>query len=191
MEKQRWILTGRTILASACCSVFVSVAAAQSTEMDRPTRLSSPEASIRFDASVVHYYSFTAGPGEFTILVAAQHNSFYAAGWMHFTLYDQNMKEMQDVSLSLGTNEKQEIHRYTLSKKSNVLLKVSADNTCVCSGAANWGRYRFRLSGAIDVGGDQVAWITGIPHEGILTVKMKDGSSQEIDLKKVAGISIR
>jgi hypothetical protein len=194
MDKQRLNFLSRAIATAISCSlVFNAVGSAQSAEMDRPTSLSAPQVSITFNTpNVVHYYSFNAGPGEVTIMVGSKANGgAFGGGTVYWTLYDQDSKKVDTITLSSGSTETQEIHRYTLKTRMTVLLKVDAQMVCVCAPTQQGGLYRFRLSGAVDVGGGSEAWLTGIPHEGLLTLRMKDGSTREIDLKEVAGISIR
>lgn len=182
MEKKLWTLavgTILTMLASVWCSFSVRAAAAQSTEMDRPTRLSSPDASVVVDRPVTHYYAFDAGPGEITVLVAVTH---LLVNW---DLLDPNLKSMTGDSLYNSGSEDQKITRITLTRKATVVLKLRSDVYSIGGG----GSYRFRVGGAVDVGSG--SWISNIPHQGILTVKMKDGSIKEIDLKEVAAVSVR
>jgi hypothetical protein len=178
--KQCWNVGMRVSLVSVMFIVLVRSATAQSTEMDRPTRLNQPEVSAVVDTPIIHYYAFDAGPGEVTILVAATH---LLVNW---ELLDPNMRSMTEDSLYNGdTNEDQKMTKIKLIRKATVVLKVRSN---IYSNGGG-GTYRFRLGGAVDVGGEP--WIATIPHVGILTIKMKDGSLKQIDLKDVVGVSVR
>src|SRR5262245_32493148 len=61
-----------SVFAVGCLVGFATVLNAQSTQMHRPTRVTSIETTARFRGPLVHYYAFEAGPGKFTLFTAAQ-----------------------------------------------------------------------------------------------------------------------
>jgi hypothetical protein len=147
---------------------LVGPAGAQSTELDRRTRLIATEASASFDRPVVHYYAFEAGPGEFTLLSAAllTDGGIFAAGNIWFYVLDGNLKEVDSVNLSLGDAEQQKLTRYTLTRKSAVVLEVEVGTFAFSKG----GRYRFRLGGAVNIGAAPAALAPAVPPTAIASV---------------------
>jgi outer membrane protein len=142
-----------SVVAICCLLGFVRVSSAQSTEMDRPTPVTSIDTSARFDRPLVHYYSFEAGPGEFTLLTAAllTDGGVFAAGNIWFRVLDGNLREIESINLSLGNTEEQKLNRYTLAQRSTVVLKIEVGTFAFSKG----GRYRFRLGGIIHVTDDR------------------------------------
>ena len=120
-----------------------SMMAAQSTEMDRPTQLKSREASAEFGPQpVTHYYTFQAGPGEFSILMGVGR----MAG-CSFGVLDANYKQVGGETIWALDNEEQKIDRFTLKKKDKIVLKVA----CELRAGDGTRSYHFRLSGAVDL----------------------------------------
>lgn len=163
------------MIGSLCAS---TTASAQSTELDRPTRLTSTETKAFVDRDVTHYYVLDAGPGEISIAMAVNHLMTY------WKILGPDLNPVAGDNLHASA-EDQKITRLNLLRKVSLILKV--ENTAYTTGA---GFYRFRLGGAVDLGGGE-PWLSGIPHEGILSIKMKDGSTKEIDLTQVTGLRIK
>jgi hypothetical protein len=121
-----------------------STIAAQSKEMDRPTQLTSRETSAEWGPPpIVHYYTFGAGPGEFSILLAAGPNSGCSFG-----ILDANYKQIGEETIWASESEQQKIDRFTLDKKGKVVLKVSCQQWYENNRTRS---YHFRLSGAVDL----------------------------------------
>jgi hypothetical protein len=178
----------RTVNCSIVGLIFLIASAsliqAQSTEMDRPTPITLLEVSRTVDESVAHYYSFEAGPGEMSLLIASR-RSERGAFTVHFELFDEKLNRVERDYLSSYGNEEQKILKFTLAKKQQLLLKISTEFAL----GATSGRYRIRLGGAVALGGS--ASLTCLPKQGTLRIKMKDGSVKEIDLKEVEETTVQ
>jgi len=60
--------------AALLLTTLAGIAAAQSTDRDRPTRLASNEIKGgNVDDTVEYYYTFAAGPGEITVTLDAKY----------------------------------------------------------------------------------------------------------------------
>jgi hypothetical protein len=210
MKRSVYLVFGLAIILLA----LAATATAQSSDRDRPTVLSSGEISGSLnDHNGEKFYSFTAGPGELTITVDVTVNhrrDETQIGVLNFELLGR------DASTSLlccefaqtsdgGTGR--DVKSVRLTRRQTVILHTT-------NGPVGGGTFRVRLSGAgsfststfgggntdnnnndnsdnnRDRGnraGDQIT----VPESGILRIRMKDGTSRDIDLSRVRNISIR
>jgi len=121
-----------------------SVVAAQSTEMDRPTQLTSRDTSADWGPQpTTHYYTFEAGPGEFSILMAVR-----PSAGCSFGILDANYKQVGGETIWADAGEEQKIDRFTLKKKDKIVLKVGCQQWYPNNRTHN---YHFRLSGVVDL----------------------------------------
>lgn len=147
MLNPRWLKFASLKITLALIPLVLagSMLAAQSTEMGRPTQLTSREFSADFERNVTHYYSFEAGPGELTFLIGAQ--SIDGSAYVQWRIYDVNLKEVNGFGyFQTGNNEEQKIDRFTLKKKEKILITVVCQRV-----TSRGGKYHFRLSGAVDL----------------------------------------
>jgi hypothetical protein len=123
------------------CSMLV----AQSTEMDRPTQLTSREASGEFGSQpITYYYTFEAGPGDFSFFIAAQ--GIGGTIYLRWEILDANLKNVNGFEYFTASSEEQKIDKFTLKGKEKILIQLKYEPQ-----NARGGKYRFRLSGAVDL----------------------------------------
>ncbi|HMJ24312.1 MAG TPA: hypothetical protein VK475_00710 [Pyrinomonadaceae bacterium] len=189
--------------------VLAGTASAQSSNRDHPTLLSSGEITGSLNNSNgENFYSFTAGPGELTITVdvTVNHRSNETQiGVLNFELLGR------DASTSLlccefaqtgdsGTGRT--VKSVRLTRRQTVILHTT-------NGPVGGGTFRVRLSGASSFStstlgggsntignndrdrGDRGGETLSVPESGILHIRMKNGTSQDIDLSRVRNVSVR
>jgi hypothetical protein len=184
---------------------LAGMVSAQSSDRDRPTVLTSGEISGSLNNhNGESFYSFTAGPGELTLTVdvTVNHRSDETQiGVLNFELLGR------DASTSIlccefaqtgdsGTGR--DVKSVRLTRRQTVILHTT-------TGPVGGGTFRVRLSGANSFSG---ANVTGgydnnrdrsnrdgeqitVPETGILHIRMKNGTTQDIDLNRVRNISVR
>jgi len=122
---------------------------AQSTNRDHPTRFTSDEIKGDLDGREIEYfYSFTAGPGEFTITVDVK-----SSGGTTGTAFELLDADGDKVLLccegaqadSTGTSGR-DVKSIKLGKRQTVVLHLTPFTY-------GTGTYRVRISGAVDVEG--------------------------------------
>ena len=179
---------------------------AQRSDRDNPIPLSTGEISGSLnDHKLETFYSFTAGPGEVTITldVQAQRDS---QGEISFDVLARN----GSTSLACcyyaqgnGGGTGQETATFKLDKRQTVLLHTT-------NGPIGGGTFRFRISGASSFSGSTAGGNEGrgdndgddngrgnrgepvsVPSRGILHIRMKNGTVQDIDLGRVRDITVR
>ena len=173
-------------------------AAAQSTDRDNPTRLTSNVISGTMDVPqrTNYYYAFTAGPGEVRITLDVQSPRSSGTA-VSVALLDMDARQIGDSSFglnSINNEEVREVRRVQFNRRQPVILRVFVE-----SGP---GRYKVQLAGAVDLG--QPAATTHpatppppptfnavLPTSGVLRVEMRDGTAQEIDLSRVRQVTVR
>jgi hypothetical protein len=212
MKRSVYLVFGLALILFA----LAGTTSAQSSDRDRPTVLSSGEISGSLNNhNGESFYSFTAGPGELTITVDVTVNhrrDETQIGVLNFELLGR------DASTSLlccefaqtgdsGTGR--DVKSVKLTRRQTVVLHTT-------NGPVGGGTFRVRLSGANSFsgtnigggltnnnnennenndsgrdrgnrGGDQI----NVPESGILHIRMKDGTSQDIDLSRVRNVSVR
>jgi hypothetical protein len=212
MKRSVYLVFGLALILFA----LAVTASAQSSDRDRPTVLSSGEISGNLNnPNGENFYSFTAGPGELTITVDVTVNhraDETQIGVLNFELLGQ------DASTSLlccefaqtgdgGTGR--DVKSVRLTRRQTVVLHTT-------NGPVGGGTFRVRLSGANSfntstVGGgynnnndnnndnndnsrdrgNRGGETINVPANGILRIRMKNGTSQDIDLSRVRNISVR
>ncbi|MEP7338624.1 MAG: hypothetical protein ABI977_12870 [Acidobacteriota bacterium] len=176
-----------------CCAVLMSIVTcasvvAQSTDRDNPTKLTSPEISGIVDsrsAKSNFFYSFTAGPGEVAITLDVFKTGQYASA--RYEIFDEDARSLVDDTGDAWTSsESRKIKRFVLSRKVSLILKITPGQIW---GGGESGKFRLRISGAVDLSGSTSP--ACLPKQGVLRIKMKDGSIKEIDLKQSDEITIQ
>lgn len=122
------------------CSMLV----AQSTQMDRPTQLTSREYAAEFGQNVTHYYTFGAGPGDLQFFIGAE--GIHGTVYVQWEILDENLKNVNGFEYFTASSEEQKIDHLTLKRKGKIMIKVKCDLQ-----NAQEGKYHFRLSGAVDL----------------------------------------
>ncbi|MBL8186464.1 MAG: hypothetical protein JNK38_00570 [Acidobacteria bacterium] len=166
----------------------VCTAGAQSTDRDSPTKLTSPEISGFVDSKSAennYFYSFVAGPGE--VVITLDISKVNSDASIRYEIFDEDAKSLiYDDAVAFGSSEERKIKRFVLSRKVLLILKISPGHIW---GRRESGRFRLRISGAVDL--SSAASLACLPKQGILRIKMKDGSIKEIDLKQTDEITIQ
>jgi len=192
-----------------------STSFAQSTDRDHPTPLQSNEVTGNiFQRNAEHFYSFTAGPGELTITVDVKASPPDKLAGFNFELLDRNAATVigEAAGFVQGSNGGTDrvIRSVNLTRRQTIILHTtngSGDNS---------GTFRVRLSGSAVSGGnpstgggynedssrsnnnyDQGRENRGegdqleVPASGTLHIRMKNGTTQDINLDRVRSISVR
>ena len=180
-----------TIAMLAAILCLTDSANAQSTDVGQPTLLTTNSIRGTLEKQENNYYVFQAGPGEVSValFVEACDPCFAKASVQLFSGNGVTplCQPVQITSTNGATNQGACTAR--LTRRQPVLLRV---------GRSDGGRksaIQVRITGAVDfdgagAGGNETR---GGAPEGYRTmvIKMKDGSTQEIDLNKVADIIFR
>lgn len=182
----------------------VNPAFAQSTDRDNPIPLRSNEITGNLDEpNEEHFYSFVAGPGELTITLDVKATPENQAV-LNFELLERNAATSIiccEFAQGNGGGTGRDVKSVKLTKRQTVILHTT-------NGPIGGGTFRIRLSGAAVSGGstqtigndekienDRSINRTGnqisVPAKGTLRIKMKNGSTKEIDLSLVREISVQ
>jgi hypothetical protein len=192
---------------------------AQSTDRDNPTPLNSSEVSGSFgdhqeDGNKEIFYSFTAGPGELTITFDVKRRNRDDGAGVSFELLPRSGSSTallccEGVQSGDGGTGR-EVASVKLTKRQMVILHITNGSNGGCtfdvrlSGAASFGGSTVggyndnndndrgrgdigNVQGRGNRGGEQV----DVPSSGILHIRMKNGTSQDIVLSRVRNITIR
>ena len=140
----------RSVSLALAFSLFIAVglsgsAAAQSTDRDHPTRVTSNEINGELDNSGNEYfYSFIAGPGELTLTVDVKSSTGQAL--LNFELLDSHAAAAiiccEFAQADSDGQSARVMKSIKLGKRQTVVLHVTV-------GKAGRGTYRVRLSGAV------------------------------------------
>ena len=190
------------LLVLGLIMVFVasSSAAAQSANRDRPTPLVSSELSGELRGNGGEsFYSFTAGPGELTVTVDVKSSDGTLA--MPFELLSANGAdvllccEYAQADATGGTGRA--VKSVRLRQRQTVILHLTENKY----GA---GTFRVRLSGPVAFAEGSARSVSderadgnngrnrmGMPTSGTLVIRMRDGSTKEIDLSLVRNLSVQ
>lgn len=196
------------LLISVLLVVFAvtNATSAQSSNRDYPTSLNSSEISGNMnDHDRETFYSFTAGPGEVTITVDVNATRD-EQGLLTFDVLARNGATSLAccyVAQGNGGGTGRDVATFKLAKRQTVILHTT-------NGPIGGGTFRIRLGGAIsfgrttggtggfgDLNGDDRDGGTreedaiSVPASGILHIRMKNGTTQDINLKLVRNISVR
>ena len=197
--KQSFLLgVGLVLLMAATGS-----ASAQSTDRNHPTPLTSNELSGELHGNGGEtFYSFVAGPGELTIAVDVKSTDGTFA--MPFELLNANGADAllccEFAQADAPGQTGRDVKSIRLRSKQTVILHLTEYQY----GA---GSYRVRLSGPVSFGGGVaprgVYQSSGrpdisaggnrmnLPASGTLHIRMRDGSTKEIDLSLVREVSVQ
>ena len=192
------------------CSI-ANHAAAQSTDLDRPTPLTASEASGGWpgNKATSYFYSFEAGPGQVMLMLdfAADHDiqnvsgeltDSYGRGFANLD-DDQNRSELSYFTTPKGLRL---VGRYELKRRQKLVVRVSSEGD---PGEVVPGKYKIRVEGsgvAFSAGSTSPAASNGggptidmgvscLPKIGRLRLVMNDGTVQEINLRSVREASIK
>lgn len=142
MKKSLLLAASLLVLIAATGSAF-----AQSTDRDRPTPFTSTEINGELKAEEVEYfYSFTAGPGEFTITVDVKSSD--GTTGTAFELLDADANKVLlccegAQADSTGTTGR-DVKSIKLGKRQTVILHLTPFKY-------GSGTYRVRISGAVEL----------------------------------------
>ena len=118
-------------------------AAAQSTDRDNPTQLTSNEIKdVGVGKTVEYYYGFTAGPGEVTITIDLKAKAYSTA--VRFELLDAESNQIltHNMNAATTTGGERVVKKARVREKQQVILKLVLDS--------NTGEYMIRLGGAVE-----------------------------------------
>ncbi len=196
----------KLIISAIFALIFAASTFAQSTNRDNPTPLNSGEISGNMnDHDRETFYSFTAGPGEVTITVDVNATRD-EQGLLNFDVLARNGA----TSLACcyyaqgnGGGTGRDVATFKLTKRQTVILHTT-------NGPIGGGTFRIRISGAASFGGasmdgggskdvndnDQSRGNRGgenvaVPASGTLHIRMKNGTTKDIDLSLIKSITIR
>lgn len=211
MKRSVYLVFGLALILA-----LAGIASAQSSNRDRPTVLSSGEISGSLNNNNgENFYSFTAGPGELTITVdvTVNHRSDETQiGVLNFELLGRDASTSIlccEFAQTEGSGTGRSVKSVRLTRRQTVILHTT-------NGPVGGGTFRVRISGAnsfstsllgggnnnnndrsndnndnnrdrSDRGGETI----NVPENGILHIRMKNGTSQDIDLSRVRNISVR
>jgi hypothetical protein len=178
-------------------------ASAQSTDRNRPTPLTSNELSGELHGNGGEtFYSFVAGPGELTIAVDVTSTDGTLA--MPFELLNANGADALLCCEYAQADAPGQTGRVVKSVRLRSRQTVILHLTEYQYGA---GTYRVRLSGPTSFGGGVAprgVYQSGgrqgtsaggnrmnLPTSGTLHIRMRDGSTKEIDLSLVREVSVQ
>lgn len=199
MKKTSLLTSGLLLLLAATTYTF-----GQSSNRDNPTPLNSGEITGNMnDHDKESFYSFTAGPGEVTITVdvKAQRDD---QGLLNFEVLARNGAtplECCHYAQGDGGGTGRDVATLKLTKRQTVILHTT-------NGPIGGGTFRIRLSGATAFGGTLTGGGTGkddiggrergeggekidVPESGILHIRMKNGTTKDIDLSLIRSVTIR
>ncbi len=180
---------------------------AQSSSRDNPIAVTSAEiAGSLNDHKLETFYSFTAGPGEVTITldVQAKHDS---QGEMSFDVLARNGATSLACCFFAqgdGGGTGREVASFKLDRRQTVLLHTT-------NGPIGGGTFRIRITGATSLSGsngdgnndnngdnDRGRGNRGergdslsVPSTGTLHIRMKNGTTKDIDLSLVRSVTVR
>jgi hypothetical protein len=161
-----------------------SPASAQSTDRDRPTKLTSNE--IRggtVDDTVEHYYSFVAGPGEITVTVDGKASKKAAAPGIFVELFDSKARKLLNASAIVGFGDsKRDIKSVKLGTRQTMVMQLKLER--------GLEQYLVRIEGALQLGKPEQTAGASQSSRGKMRIEMSDGSIQEIDLSRVRRITV-
>jgi hypothetical protein len=206
LKKLQEKIMKKSTLFAVILILFVTVSVlSQSQNPDRPTPIISNEVTKNVSAGDTnqYFYSFVAGPG--TLTITAEIKGVERSQVVYFELLEKNGAD--DISGSSGYaqtgdggNMTREIVNVKIDKRRTILLKVTPQPLLENA------QYRIRLSGSA-ISNDQIkvdkkpiattnngkresGESVKVPAKGILVIKMKNGSTKEIDLSLVREILI-
>lgn len=196
----------RSLLLGVGLLLFMAAtgsANAQSTNRDHPTPLTSNELSGELNGDGGEtFYSFVAGPGELTITVDVQSTDGTLA--MPFELLNANGADAliccEFAQADAPGQTGRAVKSVRLRSRQTIILhltenKYGAGNYRVTlsgpasfgGGAASKGVYQTSGRPGTSAGGNRM----NLPASGTLRIRMRDGSTKEIDLSLVRDVSVQ
>jgi hypothetical protein len=210
MRRSNFLFPALLLLAAIALS---GSASAQSSKRDNPTALTSGDLRGSLNNhNGENFYKFTAGPGELTIVVDVEVNHRQdetQIGVLNFEFLGR------DASTSLlccefaqtdGSGTGRVTKSVRLTTRQTVILHTT-------NGPVGGGTFRVRISGANSFSGSNLGGAYNnnndnnngndrdrsnrggdhieVPANGILHIRMKDGTSRDIDLSRVSNITVR
>ncbi|MGI8810919.1 MAG: hypothetical protein ACR2IH_00125 [Pyrinomonadaceae bacterium] len=200
----------------AMVAIFAGTASAQSSDRDNPTPMGSSEVSGTFtdhqvDGDKEVFYSFVAGPGKVTITFDVKRRTRDDMASFTFEVLPRNGSSTALLccegaqSGSGGTGR--EIATFQLNKRQTVILHItnqsngggsfhaSLTGALAFTGAADGGG-RPDDRGGNDNGDDEGHARTSgmelnVPATGTLHIRMRNGTTKDIDLSLIRSISVR
>lgn len=208
MKRSVYLVFGLALILA-----LAGIASAQSSDRDRPTVLSSGEISGSLNNhNGENFYSFTAGPGELTITVdvTVNHRSDETQiGVLNFELLGQDASTSVlccEFAQTGDSGTGRTVKSVRLTRRQTIILHTT-------NGPVGGGTFRVRLNGANSFStstigggynnndnsnndngrdrGNRGGETINVPENGILHIRMKNGTSQDIDLSRVRNISVR
>lgn len=180
-----------TIAALAVILSLAGSANPQSTDVGHPTPLTTNSIRGTLEKQENNYYIFTAGPGEVSValFVEACPSCFAKANVQLFSA--NGVTPLCPLAQVIATNGATEQKACTarLAKRQAIMLRVGRGE----GGPKSTFQVRISGDGASDGIGAGATETRGGTPSGYrtLVIKMKDGSTQEIDLSNVADIIFR
>ncbi len=162
---------------------------AQSKDRNNPTKLTSNEITGFIEGTsdgktAFYYYSFVAGSGEVAITLDVE--PIQGGIFANYSIFDEDGNKVLGGGIytapSLG--DQKEVKRFAASRKTPLILRLELSG----SSRVDSGKFRMRLSGAVELNGAAV--LTCLPKQGTLRLKLADGSVKEIDLKQLAEATV-
>lgn len=210
-RKRRVLNRFGLIAAGFFMYVAAGQAAAQSTDLDRPTPLTTNEISGRWPGSKAasYFYSFEAGPGQIMLMLdfVVDHDIQNVSGELTdsfgrgFANLDDDQKRSE---LSYFTTPKglRLVGRYELKRRQKLVVRVSSEGD---AGEVIAGKYKVRVEGsgvlfsqestppanANTTGSNVDTRVSCLPKIGRLHLVMDDGTIQEINLRRVREASVK
>jgi hypothetical protein len=186
------------VLSLLLAIAAVSVVAAQSRDRNRPTAINNNEVRGTLTAhGGESFYSFTAGPGELTITVEVKSTGGTLA--MPFELLEANGADSilccEGAQADTTGETGRTVKTVRIKSRRTVILHLTEYEY-------GEGTFVVRLSGAVAYTGSSEAVREdrignngsgnrmGMPKNGTLQIRMRDGSTKEIDLSLVREISV-
>ena len=197
--KKNLLMVGLSLLLFAASTQ----ALAQSSDRDNPIAVNSPEITGNLrEPGKESFYSLTAGPGTLTITVDVNANRESIAV-LNFEVLARNgatALECCHFAQGDGGGTGRDIATVKLAKRQTVILHTT-------NGPVGGGTFRIRLTGAtaftgtpsggdssndnprerVVGGGERIS----VPSSGILHITMKNGMTQDIDLRLVSNVTVR
>jgi len=189
----------------------------QSTDRDDPTPMNSAEISGTFgdhqeDNNRESFYSFTAGPGQLSVVMDVRRRGHDDTGRVSFELLARNGSTVLlccEGAQSGDGGTGRETASVNLTRRQLVVLHVT-------NGSDGGGTFNARFSGAAASFGGATAGNGGgntgedggrgaghgygnnrggdpveVPASGILHIRMKDGTVRDIDLSRVRSVTVK
>jgi hypothetical protein len=172
---------------------------AQSTDIENPTPLTTNamKGALAPNSTGNQYHAFRAGPGEVTVTATVEAVGGY--GYIQVQLLNANLVSL--CSEAIGANNQVQTGMCTASLKTEqrVILRLNLQNGCKgCT-------YRLRIDGMRGAGAQAAATPSpavsapaprpSTPAAGAafrtMLIRLKDGTTMQIDLAKVAEITFK